>query len=249
MLIVSILYMFFMLSANTALAQTDNTAPKSSGDSTGFNFSMVAILLTLIVIFSLLVLSTICITNRVFGNTPFTSRANFMHTARNADLREIQVTKTPHGLDRNVLDTFPIMKYIEIMELILTKDPLECRVCLSEFADHDWLRLIPGCCHVFHPTCIDAWLTHNVHCPVCRSDLTNAAMIAVNQNQDNMSQPDLMEVSVNRFMLTLPVHLREEIQVSAGHHLSARIGSSPYDVTVISKSGGLWSFTRTQSNR
>jgi hypothetical protein len=54
-------------------------------------------------------------------------------------------------------------------------------------------------------------------------------------SHDNMLLPELMEVSVCQFRPILSAHLREEIQVFAGHHLSASIGGSPYDVTVITR--------------
>jgi E3 ubiquitin-protein ligase ATL6/9/15/31/42/55 len=48
-------------------------------------------------------------------------------------------------------------------------------VCLAEFADADELRILPACCHVFHPDCIDPWLAGAVTCPLCRADLTEPA--------------------------------------------------------------------------
>lgn len=56
---------------------------------------------------------------------------------------------------------------------------LECAVCLAEFADGgEKLRLLPGCCHVFHAACIDVWLAAHVTCPVCRADLADPAVAA-----------------------------------------------------------------------
>ncbi|KAB2017622.1 hypothetical protein ES319_D08G175100v1 [Gossypium barbadense] len=47
----------------------------------------------------------------------------------------------------------------------------DCAVCLSKFEPLDQLRLLPLCCHAFHAQCIDAWLTTNQTCPLCRSSL------------------------------------------------------------------------------
>lgn len=77
------------------------------------------------------------------------------------------------GIDRKVLDSFPILVYSSIKELKIGKGSLECAVCLSEFKDFDTLRLLPKCNHVFHPDCIDAWLSSHVTCPVCREKLNN----------------------------------------------------------------------------
>ncbi|KAK8946078.1 RING-H2 finger protein ATL11 [Platanthera guangdongensis] len=44
-----------------------------------------------------------------------------------------------------------------------------CAVCLVEYGGKQKVKMIPGCGHVFHPECIDAWLRWRGSCPVCRS--------------------------------------------------------------------------------
>ncbi|KAL7235071.1 hypothetical protein ACSBR1_018536 [Camellia fascicularis] len=75
------------------------------------------------------------------------------------------------GLDPAVMDMFPTFAYSVVKDQKIGKSALECAVCLNEFEDDEILRLIPKCDHVFHPECIDAWLTSHVTCPVCRTDL------------------------------------------------------------------------------
>ncbi|THU69694.1 hypothetical protein C4D60_Mb08t17090 [Musa balbisiana] len=82
----------------------------------------------------------------------------------------------PAGLSVEVLETFPMMAYAEAKALKVGRGALECAVCLSEFEDDEALRLLPGCYHVFHPDCIDAWLASHITCPVCRSDLSVASL-------------------------------------------------------------------------
>ncbi|URE10335.1 RING-H2 finger protein [Musa troglodytarum] len=69
------------------------------------------------------------------------------------------------GLDQAFIDALPLFLYREILG---SKDPFDCAVCLSEFAPEDKLRLLPGCGHAFHLNCIDAWLLSNSTCPLCR---------------------------------------------------------------------------------
>ncbi|KAK4280369.1 hypothetical protein QN277_012000 [Acacia crassicarpa] len=76
------------------------------------------------------------------------------------------------GIDQKVLDTFPVLVYSTIKDLKMGKGALECAVCLNEFKDNETLRLLPKCNHVFHPSCIEAWLSSHVTCPVCREKLT-----------------------------------------------------------------------------
>ncbi|KAI3723053.1 hypothetical protein L2E82_34365 [Cichorium intybus] len=82
--------------------------------------------------------------------------------------------KFPCGLDRSVVESFPVFLYSDVKVLKIGKGALECAVCISEFADDEKLRFLPKCHHVFHPDCIDAWLASHTTCPVCRADLTKA---------------------------------------------------------------------------
>ncbi|KAJ0979492.1 hypothetical protein J5N97_014966 [Dioscorea zingiberensis] len=49
----------------------------------------------------------------------------------------------------------------------------ECAVCLGEFLEGEWLRLLPNCGHVFHATCIDTWFGSHANCPLCRTSVLN----------------------------------------------------------------------------
>ncbi len=44
-----------------------------------------------------------------------------------------------------------------------------CAVCLDD--DDRSHRWITGCGHVYHRSCLYAWLQHRTNCPECRSDL------------------------------------------------------------------------------
>uniref|UniRef100_A0A5B7BCZ7 RING-type E3 ubiquitin transferase n=1 Tax=Davidia involucrata TaxID=16924 RepID=A0A5B7BCZ7_DAVIN len=75
------------------------------------------------------------------------------------------------GLEPAVIDTFPTFIYSEVKGLKIGKGALECAVCLNEFDDDETLRMLPKCSHVFHPVCVDAWLSSHITCPVCRANL------------------------------------------------------------------------------
>ncbi|XP_057763704.1 E3 ubiquitin-protein ligase ATL6-like [Salvia miltiorrhiza] len=79
------------------------------------------------------------------------------------------------GLDSAVIETFPTFTYAEVKDHKIGKSALECAVCLNEFEDHETLRLIPKCDHVFHPECVDVWLESHTTCPVCRANLVPQA--------------------------------------------------------------------------
>ncbi|OMP01302.1 Zinc finger, RING-type [Corchorus olitorius] len=98
------------------------------------------------------------------------------------------------GLDASVIESFPTFLYSAVKGLKIGKDALECAVCLNEFEDDETLRLIPKCNHVFHPDCIDAWLSSHSTCPVCRANLApkpgETIACATLQVQDSDPEPE-----------------------------------------------------------
>ncbi|KAI4347065.1 hypothetical protein L6164_007914 [Bauhinia variegata] len=56
------------------------------------------------------------------------------------------------------------------------KDDDVCSVCMEGFvdnlsADSQGNKRVP-CGHVYHATCIIAWLSHRSSCPLCRSEIS-----------------------------------------------------------------------------
>ncbi|XVF47793.1 hypothetical protein PTKIN_Ptkin03bG0139300 [Pterospermum kingtungense] len=49
----------------------------------------------------------------------------------------------------------------------LESDP--CVICLDGFRQGQWCRNLPGCGHLFHRKCLDAWLMKVAACPICRT--------------------------------------------------------------------------------
>ncbi|XP_068641131.1 E3 ubiquitin-protein ligase ATL6-like [Aristolochia californica] len=86
-------------------------------------------------------------------------------------LSRLWISQRSTGVDPSVVDTLPTFQYSRVKDRRLGKSSLECAVCLNEFKAEETIRLLPRCNHIFHPVCIDAWLTNNSTCPVCRSDL------------------------------------------------------------------------------
>ncbi|XP_010241676.1 PREDICTED: RING-H2 finger protein ATL57-like [Nelumbo nucifera] len=70
----------------------------------------------------------------------------------------------PRGLDPNTVKSLPVFAYDGS-----AKEPVDCVVCLSEFDEGEAVKVIPYCGHVFHPQCIDIWLSAHGSCPLCRS--------------------------------------------------------------------------------
>ncbi|CAD6233304.1 unnamed protein product [Miscanthus lutarioriparius] len=93
-----------------------------------------------------------------------------------------------HGLDASALATLPVTTYrvrkadgggggggdgssSASGSAAGTTSAADCAVCLSELADGEKVRALPGCGHVFHVDCVDAWLRSRNTCPVCRAEV------------------------------------------------------------------------------
>jgi hypothetical protein len=92
------------------------------------------------------------------------------------------------GLDPGVVAALPVVKYRRARS---ASAALECAVCLAEFAPGERLKQLPSCAHAFHVDCIDAWLRHNVSCPLCRTVVTGGAVPLTRDDDHDASCRDL----------------------------------------------------------
>ncbi|XP_042483922.1 RING-H2 finger protein ATL11-like [Macadamia integrifolia] len=68
------------------------------------------------------------------------------------------------GIDPSIIQSLPLFAYDGNV-----KEPIDCPICLNEFEEKEMVKVIPFCRHVFHPQCIDVWLSAHGSCPLCRS--------------------------------------------------------------------------------
>lgn len=123
---------------------------------------------------------------------------------------------TARGVDPRVVASFPTFVYSEVKELKIGECALECAICLNEFEDKETLQLLPKCRHVFHPDCIQSWLSFHVTCPVCRADLLSGL------GQTSHQLPVLSQASV----------LDPDIPPTDDDEIVARV-QSPDEITVV----------------
>ncbi|KAH6555139.1 hypothetical protein KP509_12G082300 [Ceratopteris richardii] len=73
----------------------------------------------------------------------------------------------PCLMSLRMVQAMPTITYVLANE----KAPQEsCVICLEEYLNGDQLRILP-CCHRFHCSCIDTWLTlWRCVCPICKRD-------------------------------------------------------------------------------
>lgn len=84
-------------------------------------------------------------------------------------LRDRTMQKNQHdGIDATNIQNISI----EIFKEETGSDAdAQCSICLGGLVDGDKVKVLPKCCHVFHPECIDMWLSSHSSCPLCRSSL------------------------------------------------------------------------------
>ncbi|XP_022853096.1 RING-H2 finger protein ATL57-like [Olea europaea var. sylvestris] len=101
------------------------------------------------------------------------------HRRRNPSLPSPNNRK---GLDPSAIKSLPL-----IACSVAAKHRIEeCTICLSEFQQREIVKVIPYCKHVYHPMCIDTWLSSHVTCPLCRSSqLFDEVSLGMKQQKNN----------------------------------------------------------------
>ena len=75
---------------------------------------------------------------------------------------------TPSVIIRNL----PVIKY----QPLGTGSTQVCAICYEDFHADEDIKLLP-CRHSYHGACIDAWLNRSHRCPMCNSDVMQAASL------------------------------------------------------------------------
>ncbi|KAF8396734.1 hypothetical protein HHK36_018364 [Tetracentron sinense] len=73
------------------------------------------------------------------------------------------------GIDSFILHALPAFQFRKKIEDEFSQGNTDCAVCLGDFEEGEWLRLLPNCVHAFHISCIDTWFQSHSNCPLCRS--------------------------------------------------------------------------------
>ncbi|XP_054824946.1 RING-H2 finger protein ATL29-like [Prosopis cineraria] len=177
-----------------------NFHSSSSPPATAYTTSPVIIAFTLgilicfIVSFCFIYLCRCCFMNYFFSWAFHRPTADHLvrqiHTPADGDSSPFR------GLDQALLQIFPTFPYSSVKEFQGKNNKnnksysLECAICLLEFEEDSFLRLLTVCCHVFHQECIDLWLESHKTCPVCRTNLDSLSKEKSHQeNQTTRSEP------------------------------------------------------------
>ncbi|XP_042382126.1 RING-H2 finger protein ATL46-like [Zingiber officinale] len=210
----------------------------ATASSTGGRISPAVLFTVIVVALILLVSGVVHVLLRCFIKKPlFSSSASVttasasphLHPVGSGSLqRQLRQLFRLHdsGLDQTFIDTLPLFLYREILG---SKEPFDCAVCLCEFeADHK-LRLLPICGHAFHLTCIDTWLLSNSTCPLCRGAIFSQGLSVANPMFDlDDSRESEEEIGSEKRML--PVRLGKFKNLSNDDNVSNLSDGSDIEV-------------------
>ncbi|KAI4337653.1 hypothetical protein L6164_016039 [Bauhinia variegata] len=163
------MFVLLLQTSRPAAAQPPNMLsppPPDPFSKLKFDKSMGIIMVVLVVVF--FVLGFLSVYTRRCTQRRFPGRFDLTIPIGGSGRRS---SRAERGLDPEIIETFPTFVYSTVKGLKIGRGILECAVCLNEFQDEETLRLIPKCNHVFHPDCIDIWLSSHSTCPVCRANL------------------------------------------------------------------------------
>lgn len=147
-------------------------SPPSPSSSPKINPAVLFIIVILAVLFFISGLLHLLVRFLTKHQSSTSSQSDRPEVSSRSDALERQLQQLFHlhdsGLDQAFIDALPVFMYKEVVG---SKEPFDCAVCLCEFTDKDKLRLLPTCSHAFHISCIDTWLLSNSTCPLCRGTL------------------------------------------------------------------------------
>ncbi|KAL3850710.1 hypothetical protein ACJIZ3_012592 [Penstemon smallii] len=141
-----------------------------------------------------------CATFRVINLT----RNSDQRRRINEHLEEFSSHFQSRALESYIMYSLPITQIKKNKDEELQLGSRECVVCLGEFEEDDWVKVLPNCSHVFHVSCIDIWFQTHSSCPLCRSYVYN-----INTLRDQCS------ISMHSFMGSLD---REDFHRERSEH-------------------------------
>ncbi|XP_077232900.1 RING-H2 finger protein ATL57-like [Tasmannia lanceolata] len=145
--------------------------PSPGGPQYSWNPILIALVGSICIIFLFLCYYKIFGTHCFHFNGPPFSRdprqGRLLNEANTDDSLQFQ----SRGLDFTILRALPVIQYKNTNAKTGYQSESDCSVCLGEFGEGEWLRLLPSCAHVFHISCIDTWFQTHSSCPLCRSNV------------------------------------------------------------------------------
>ncbi|KAJ1417494.1 Zinc finger, RING-type [Sesbania bispinosa] len=142
----------------------------------GYAFPIFAIVVVSILATVLLLLSYFTFLTKCCSNWQQFNPLRWISILRARQNEDLFIALSPamwnRGLDESVIREIPTFQFIKGEGEYHHQGVYGCVVCLTEFQEHDVLKVLPNCNHAFHLDCIDIWLQSNANCPLCRSSIS-----------------------------------------------------------------------------
>lgn len=97
--------------------------------------------------------------------------AGLLQLIREAQEGDLDFGPGPDAASSSQIDQLPTSVFLSA-SAPADEEQLSCRICLSDYEDHDILRTLP-CFHRFHRDCIDKWLVRDKKCPICKTAISS----------------------------------------------------------------------------
>ncbi|XP_015940965.1 RING-H2 finger protein ATL70-like [Arachis duranensis] len=161
---------------------TSNSTEDSQEDITGYTYYSVSLSLGFLLLMAFIALTAYyCSKSRIRDERtgPSSGRTNSSFNSNRTVIMDrdpssitIQIGEEQQQMQESILKSYPMLLFSQAKLHQKADDPTEllsCSICLADYADSEWLRLLPDCGHFFHRDCIDVWLRLNLSCPMCRN--------------------------------------------------------------------------------
>lgn len=143
---------------------------------------------------------------------------NIEFAAQHDEVHQDQWQVATAGLDEAHIKAITVFKYRKSDKLV---EGTECAVCLTEFREGESLRLLPKCCHAFHPPCIDTWLKSQSNCPLCRANVNpfnpSSSLPAPNPQTSSTVNISSLEVQRQNDLVFVVEDQEREVAASLSH--------------------------------
>ena len=143
-----------------------------SGDWNGYAYYSVGLSLGFLLLMMFIALTAYCCSQRRFQNRqtrPSTSSSSSSHRTVIMERDSSVTIQLGEEQQEAILNSYPVLLFSQAKLHKPDSTTLSCSVCLQDYKDSEWLRLLPDCGHFFHRECIDMWLRLNLSCPMCRN--------------------------------------------------------------------------------
>ncbi|XP_027364350.1 RING-H2 finger protein ATL70-like [Abrus precatorius] len=144
---------------------TSNSDDNRSEEQRGYAIYSVGLSLAVILVITAITLISYYCSRRSLQNSQVSATAN-----TSVELDSALTIQVHQG--EAVVNSYPVLLYSQAKQHKPDTETVTsscCSICLADYKDSDWLKLLPDCGHLFHRDCIDRWLQVNLSCPMCRN--------------------------------------------------------------------------------